>query len=186
MKIRNRNGFTLVEILIVLSILSILSIIFVQIFFRSLRGSSKAQILGIVKQNGQSALDSMDKSIRTADKIVCPSTNQVSDTLVLLKDADFIRFKFNAPKTAPLANGFISQDNERDCTSALALNYTSLTNTHITNGASVLSGSFLVNSKQGFSDLVAISFQIGPGISIPKTLTDIIDPIKMSTSVSLR
>lgn len=174
------------EILIVLSILSILSVIFIQIFFRSLRGSSKAQILGIVKQNGQSALDTIDKTIRTADKVICPVANQASDTLVLLKDADFIRFRFNTPRINPLSNGFISRDNEGDCTSSLALNYTSLTNTHTTNGASVLSGTFVVNSKQGYSDLVAVSFQIGPGVAIPKTLTETIDPIKMNTSVSLR
>lgn len=186
MKIRNRNAFTLVEILIVLSILSVLSVMFVQIFFRTLRGGNKAQIIGIVKQNGQSALETVDKAIRSADRIVCPSTNQISDSLVLQKDADFTRFRFNAPKSSPLANGFISQDNVADCTSNLGLNYTSLTNTHITNGASVLSGSFTLNSKQGFSDLVTISFNIGPAVSTPKTLTDTIDPIKISTTVSLR
>lgn len=186
MKIRYRRGFTLVETLIVLSILSILSIIFVQIFFRTLRGGNKAQIVGIVKQNGQAALETMDKAIRSADKVICPESNTALDTLVIQKDTTFTRFKFNPPVAAPASNGFISQDNVGDCTSPLGANYASLTNLSTTNGASVSGGSFSRNSQSGFNDLVTISFNIGPAVAVPKTLTDTIDPINLYTTVQLR
>lgn len=178
-----KNGFTLVEMLIVLGILSILSVIFVEIFFRTLRGGNEAQILGVIKQNGQVALETMDKIIRNSDKVVCPQANSSADTLVVQKKTIFFRFRFNPPTVS--ANGFISQDNVSDCTSPLS-NAVSLTNQNITSGVSVLSGSFSRNSVSSFKDLVTISFNMGPAVNIPKTLTNTLDPIKFNTSVVLR
>ena len=186
MKIRNKHAFTLVETLIVLSILSILSVVLVQIFISSLRGGSKAQIVGIVKQNGQAALETMDKAIRNADEVICPQANTTLDTLVIQKSVTFIRFKFNLPTASPPVNGFISQDNVGDCTSPLGANYTSLTNLNITNGASVSGGSFTRNSKTGFNDLITIFFNISPAVSAPQILTSTIDPIRFNTTVQLR
>lgn len=184
-KIRHPTGFTLVELLVVLAIVSILSVIFVEVFFRNLRGGSKTQITGVLKQNGQAALETMDKIIRSSDKVKCPLANSQLDTLVLQKGSQYIRFKFNPPTSSPPANGFISQDSVGDCTSPL-LNATSLTNTNVTNGASVLSGSFSLNSHPGYKDLVTVNFQIGPAVNIPKTLTDTTEPIRFNTTVELR
>lgn len=180
-----KNAFTLVEMLIVLGILSILSVIFVEIFFRTLRGGNEAQILGVMKQNGQAALETMDKIIRNSDEVICPPANSSGDTIVIQKNAGFFRFRFVPPTTTPPANGFIAQDNVSDCISALS-NAVSLTNQNTTNGASVLSGTFTLNSKPSFKDLVTITFNIGPAVTTPKTLTDTIDPVRFSTTVQLR
>lgn len=180
-----KNGFTLIEVLIVLGILSILSVIFVEIFFRTLRGGNQAQILGVVKQNGQAALETMDKIIRSSDEVVCPAANSSGDTIVIKKDAGAFRFRFVPPTTLPPTNGFIAQDNVSDCASPLS-NAVSLTNQNTTNGASILSGTFSRNSRPSFKDLVTISFNIGPAVQTPKTLTDTLDPVKFNTSVVLR
>lgn len=184
-KSKLRNAFTLVELLVVLTIVSTLSVIFVEVFFRNLRGGSKTQIVGVLKQNGQTAMEVMDKIIRTSDKVICPLANSQLDTLVVQKEGQYIRFKFNPPTSSPPANGFISQDSVGDCTSPLSSS-TSLTNTNSTNGASVLSGSFSLNSSPGYKNLVTISFQIGPAVNIPKTLTDTAEPIRFNTTVELR
>lgn len=181
-----RSGFTLVELLIVLALVSILSVVFVEIFFRTLRGGNKAQIVGVLKQNGQVALETMDKIIRNSDKVICPNSNSSSDTLVLQKGADYIRFRFVPPTLSPTAaNGYVAQDNVGDCASVLA-NSTSLTNQNITNGASIISGSFTRNSQLPFKDLITINFDIGPTVTTPKTLTDTVDPVKFNTTVELR
>lgn len=178
-----KRGFTLIEVLVVLGILSILSVLFVEIFFRSLKGNNKAQLLGIVKQNGQVALETMDKIIRNSDKVICPPPNTPSDTLVTQKDKSYIRFRFNSP--TPSANGFISQDSGSDCVSALS-GYISITNTDINNGVSVILGTFSRDTQPTEADLVAIDFSVGPAINIPKTLTDTLKPINFTTSVQLR
>lgn len=180
---KKKNAFTLVEVVIVLSILSILSVIFVEIFFRSLRGANKAQIVGVVKQNGQVALETMDKLIRNSDKVVC--INISGDTLVIRKGVTATRFKFNPPQVSPPANGYISQDGVGDCISPL-FNASSLTNQNTTTGSSVSEGTFSLNSQPGYKNLVKINFQIGPAVKIPKTLTDTTQPIRFNTTVQLR
>lgn len=180
-----KSGFTLVELLIVLTVVSLVSVIFVEIFFRTLRGGNKAQTVGVLKQNGQVAMEEMDKIIRSSDRVICPPANATLDTLVVQKGSQIIRFRFNPPATSPPTNGFISQDSVGNCASALS-NPTSLTNQNTINGASVLSGSFSLNSKPGSRDLVTINFQIGPAVLGPKTLTDTADPVRFNTTVELR
>lgn len=179
-----KNAFTLIEALVVLTVLSLLSVLFVDIFFRTLRGNSKAQVEGVIKQNGQSALETMDKIIRGADKVICPLPDILSDALVVQKNDSFIRFKFFSPMIS--INGFIFQDDIEDCGAAFAANSIPLTNTDSTNGASVLWGYFLRNTKPGYKDLITIIFSVGPGINIPPTLTDAIDPVQFNTTVELR
>lgn len=114
------NGFTLVEVLVAISIVAIVGVIIVGIFADTLRGSNKAQILAVIKQNGQAVLESMDKNIRGADNIVCPpqpspSAGPVSvssDTLVVEKNGCFTRYRYVAPSPSsnPTQNGQIQQD----------------------------------------------------------------------------
>lgn len=103
-------GFTLVELLVVMSVLAIAGVFILNIFTSSLRGSNKSQILGVIKQNGQGVLDTMDKTVRDADNVVCPfflssaDTTAFSNTLVTVKDGIYTRYRllniYNA-KTAP-------------------------------------------------------------------------------------
>lgn len=113
-----RQGFTLVELLVVIAVLSTAGLLVLSVFTSSLRGSNKAQILSSIKKNGQSVLDTMDKTIRGADNLVCPLTS-ASQTLVVVKDGIYTRYKFipaNTPMNSPTgtcssANGCILQDN---------------------------------------------------------------------------
>lgn len=118
MKKGNLTGFTLIEVLVVISLLSVVGVLILTIFTRTLRGSNKAQIIETIKQNGQSVLEQLDKTIRNSDNVVCPTiippdTSAPSSNLVVVKNGTYIRYRFVAPSPPPnpTTNGFIQQDN---------------------------------------------------------------------------
>ena len=63
MRIRRKTetGFTLVEILVVIGLLAIVVALGSNMFFTTLRGSTKSKTLTIVKQNGDYALSVMER-----------------------------------------------------------------------------------------------------------------------------
>ncbi len=117
------QGFTLIEMLVVISILSVVGVLILNIFTRTLRGGNKTQIIGTIKQNGQSILENMDKTIRSSDNVVCPTitppaTSSGLDTLVVVKNGVYTRYRFISPNSTDITygdcksvNGCILQDN---------------------------------------------------------------------------
>ncbi|OGV89699.1 hypothetical protein A2Z41_02475 [Microgenomates group bacterium RBG_19FT_COMBO_39_10] len=61
-----KNGFTLIEILVVVGLFGIIAVISSASFFSLLRGSTKAKTASNVKQNGDYALGVMERMIRNA------------------------------------------------------------------------------------------------------------------------
>lgn len=183
-----KKGFTLVEILVVVGVLTLMGAIFVEIFFRSIRGGNQAQLLGVIKQNGQHAMEIMDKNIRLADNVVCIGSSGGgfdNDTLVIDKEGVYTRFRF-VPQVG-LKNGYIFQDNLNICTTAaLSADAIILTNTDPQNGVSLISASFQRDQKSGFRDIININFTLGPAVKVPKSLTDNIDPVEFNTTIELR
>lgn len=111
-----KRGFTLPELLVVIGVLSIIGALTLTIFVRSLRANNKTQILLAIKQNGQIAMDLMDKSIRDADNIVCVENNSLTEitrsTLVLEKKGSFTRYRIISFTSVPdVANGYLIKDN---------------------------------------------------------------------------
>lgn len=106
-----KKGFTLVELLVVMAIMALFGTLLLTIFTNTLKGSNKSQVIGVIKQNGQSVLETMDKTIRNADKVVCDSVDKKS--LVVVKNGVYTRYSFIAPApvSSPIVNGFIKQDN---------------------------------------------------------------------------
>lgn len=116
-----KNGFTLAEILVVMAITAIIGTVLVTIFANTLRGSNKSQILANIKQNGQAVLDNIDKNTRGADDI-CVSNGGSGNTLVVVNNGSYIRYRFVPPDNVNAAvgncgnltgsaNGCIQQDN---------------------------------------------------------------------------
>lgn len=79
-----QQGFTIIEILFALVILASMGIVLSQTFFTSTRSNTKEEILKEVKQNGDFALDTMERIIRNAKSLssTCGSSNQQSITVV--------------------------------------------------------------------------------------------------------
>lgn len=106
-----QKGLTLVELLVVMAVLAVVGIFILNIFTSTLRGTNKTQVLGVIKQNGQAVLETMDKTIRNSDNVVCPfflspTDNTVSSsTLVTVKDGIYTRYRFIPPNNLSPAIG---------------------------------------------------------------------------------
>lgn len=182
------KGFTLAEILVVMAITAIVGIIMVIIFSNTLRGSNKAQILAVIKQNGQAVLDNMDKTIRGADNVVCIS----SYYLVVVKDGIYTRYRIKSENNIPT----IVQDSpvmgsliNDICTLSDSTGVAKiiLTDTNSQSGVSVLNGSSFSRSAQsGSKDSVTVSILLGPGAGVPAAISSQIDPVSFQTTIELR
>lgn len=79
-----KSGFTLIEMLVVVTLLSTVGLMAVSIFFSTLRGGTKAELLKEVKQNGNYTISVMERMIRNARFITssCDGTPQASIKIV--------------------------------------------------------------------------------------------------------
>jgi len=82
-----KNGFTLIEIMVVVGILGIIAAIGSGAFFSILRGSTKTKTLQMVKQNGDYAISVMGRMIRNARKIEFPTITGES-SFITIKNPD--------------------------------------------------------------------------------------------------
>lgn len=194
-----KKGFTLVELLVSVAVLSILGVIFLVVFSNSLRGGNKAQIVLAIKQNGQSVLETMDKTIRSSDDVVCVGSDK--KIIVIAKDGDYTRYRFDPSPSPSPANGQILQDNptmdpddtqsgfiNRICSPSTIMGTDSivLTDTNTKTGISVISGEFRKDSKAGYNDVITIKFDIVQGVEVTPGTSSVIDPIRFETSIQLR
>ena len=198
-----KNGFTLVEMLVVISILSLVGVLILTIFTRTLKGSNKSQIIGVIKQNGQSVLENMDKTVRSADNVVCVSTPS-SKSLVVVKSGIYTRYRFI---TSSGVNGLIQQDSpvkqidpdtQKEETDPQFVNRVCadsdpllsvpviLTDTNPKSGVSLENGLFSRDKSAGFRDTVRIKFDLKPGVSAPSVVAGQIDPVTFQTTIQLR
>ncbi len=215
---QNLRGFTLVEILVVIAVVSIVGTILAAIFINTLRGSNKSQILASIKQNGQAVLENMDKTIRGADNVICPAlgpleTTKSSNTLVVLKNGCYTRYRFdndkgrilqdnpqpdsstscitNPPSPTPkVIKTFINDVcNDEDLVSMNSANI--LTDTNLQSGVSVsvpvpAGGMFTRNRQAGLKDSITVTFALDHGISAPSSVAGQIDPVVFTTTIGLR
>lgn len=188
------KGFTIIEILVVIAVISIVGVIITEIFFNTLKGSNKSNLITKIKQNGQSALEIMDKTIRNADHVVCPvvEANKMSasdNVLVVEKDGKYIRFSLQGPKDS---NSFLVQDNPAEFDNSTCITPLNVKDFNITDKTQIKVISpdqgkvFSRNKSPGFKDVVSISFQIAPGVEVSSSISSQIDPIPFATSIGLR
>lgn len=79
---KKKNGFTLIETLVVLSIIGFIFTMGLNFFSSMIKGNTKTNILGEIKQNGSYAMDVMSFYIRNATNIVsCSSETPSTITL---------------------------------------------------------------------------------------------------------
>jgi prepilin-type N-terminal cleavage/methylation domain-containing protein len=204
---RNR-GFTMVEILVVIAILSIVGVILVQIFYRSIQGGNKSTLTSTIKQNGQSVLNTIDKSIRNSDGVICISSSK--QTMALVKNGVYTRYRLCTKdnscrdrnfNTNP-GNGFIESDTpivaanesletiindvcDEQNLMSLTTNVVTLTDTNTKTGVSLVDGEFTRSKAAGFKDIITIRYQLGAGNDVPSVFSQL-DPVEFKTTVELR
>ena len=176
-----KRGFTLIELLVVMAILSTVGIVVLTIFSRTLQGGNKSKIIGIIKQNGSSVLEGMDKVIRDAEDVVCPAKNNDCNTsqcksLVVRKAGVYTRYRFTSgpiKQDNPAKQGVQGQNREetdpefvnRICNSSDSLlpDARVLTDTNPKLGILVENSSFKRDTSAGFTDQVIIKFDLKVG-----------------------
>ncbi len=200
------RGFTLLESLIAIAIFAVIGLIAVDLVNRTLQGNNKAQLISKIKQNGQSALNVMDETIRSADSIDCVgSLDSLTSVISVAKNSQHTRFRLiSQTASSPTVNGVIIQDNlniinqailndqnSKDQLCTILSNsqfsvpsFSNLTDIDTTSGASVKSGSF--NRNQGYKDYISVMFNLGPAINAPQSADNQIGNILFQTTVSLR
>ena len=211
---KRTKGFTIVELLVAISVIAVIGAVITEIFSRSLRGGNKAQIIAAVKQNGQAALESIDKTIRNSDEIVCPiitsseiiaagvnPVTKYTDTVAVVKDGVYTRFRYQVSTVN--TNGYIVRDNPVSqgepqelflaniCTNTPSASSipVPITDTSSRTGTSVTSltpNIFTRNKKAGFKDTLTISFNLSPGVSAPAAVAGQIDPVTFTTTIQVR
>lgn len=114
-----KNGFTLVEIMIVIGILGIIVVIGSGAFFSILRGSTKVRTLQLVKQNGDYAISVMERMIRNARAIIDPSTSSTVPSIKIKNpDGETTTFSCELDSATIASNGasLLSSEVEvKDC-----------------------------------------------------------------------
>lgn len=76
-----RSGFTLLELLVVLGITGFILIVIAQLFGFTLSGSSKSRVLALLKEDGQFALSTMERTVRRAKQVSACSGSTLTATV---------------------------------------------------------------------------------------------------------
>jgi prepilin-type N-terminal cleavage/methylation domain-containing protein len=104
------NGFTLVELLVVIGVMGAVTGTALLFLTNILKGSNQARITAEVKQNGQTVLDSIDRQIRNAQeiRIIDPLPSGSSSAIELVSAGGNLSLAcFNPVAGPPSENGWI-------------------------------------------------------------------------------
>lgn len=183
-----KRGFTLIELLIVIGIFSVLALVGTDLFTSVLRGSNKAQVLSQVKQNGQVALDTMERYVRSASNAV-PGYAGSGPTLGLpQKSGQYVQFTF-VPGCKPTGNCGASKNGVILILIGSDLQY--LTNTDTINGVHVENATFKILSptppavSASPTKVVEIELLLQQGVQAP-TRKDFVSTITLKSVASTR
>lgn len=199
MKNKLGGGFSLIEVLVVVSVLAVLSVMMVDLLSRTLQGSNKTQLLGDIKQNGQTALNTMDTTIQYSDQVFCVGTlTSSNDTIIMVKSGVYTRLRFYK-FSGVTSNGYIGQYtvpqskvsdpttlNSTLCSDPDTTGEVKLTSDDLNSGVSLQSGSFSYTPNPAYKDVVGISFSLGPSVKAPPSFDNQSSAVSFSTTVEVR
>lgn len=127
---KNRQGFTLMEILISVGILAILGTLIAQVLFTTAHVNKKTEILTDIKQDGNFALDVIGRMVRSARSIdVCgggelqitnPNNNKTTFKCFLDGTAARIASESASHPRVYLTSGNVSLSSSGDCNNTIA------------------------------------------------------------------
>lgn len=75
---RASRGFTLIEILVVLTIFTVIALVANQILFSTLRGSAKSEVTARVKREGERVMSVMERLLHNSRSIVSCGPAQIT------------------------------------------------------------------------------------------------------------
>jgi prepilin-type N-terminal cleavage/methylation domain-containing protein len=136
-----KSGYSLIELLIVITLVAFLAVTATNFLFTSLSGSGKASGLAVVKQNGDHTIGVIERRIRDAQAASCPSADSLLLTDAGGEDTTFAVTSDRVTSTTAAGDVFLTS--ERIVAESFS--------------CSVISGA------EGTPDIVAISFQLRLG-----------------------
>jgi len=204
--IKNNLGLSLIEVMVSITILGIIGIAISAIITRSFSGSSKTELIGNIKFQGQSVLSTMEKEIRESDTVVCPTTGTANMLTILTRtEGRYIRYTLSPQ--AGTTNGTIYSEqlvfaNPPATPSQLCdVNFTPL---NIQNSQKILTDNtsntavslkqitgmgFTVVKNPGYKDTVKIQFDLGPSASSGTAIENSLggnNAVNFQTTVQIR
>lgn len=128
----NQKGFSLLEILVVVSVIGIIAGITSDIFIQIIKSSNKANIITEIKQNGDAVLNQLERIIRNAEEITAIGKKNYSGAWVWTDAAAFSASEEctatsddicaiivkNASTTGGYTKIQINREQDRECNSA--------------------------------------------------------------------
>jgi len=162
-----KKGFTLIELLVVVAIMGTVGVMVSNLFFQTLKGSTKAELLKTVKQEGDYAISLMERTIRNAKAVESACVvggSVVSSITVTNQDDTSTSFECDAGNTKITLDG-----------------------SDLTSSAVVVSGcnSFITCTRSGSTPpIVKISFSLSQAGS--STRPEEQASVDFQTTVSLR
>lgn len=198
---RQERGFTVVEILVGVAISAAIALVLTAILSQLLRGGTKSDLISVIKQDGQSALGTLELNIRESDGVICPTALPFPNgqrTVVIVQNGIYTRFRFYNPVSSRTpANGYLEEYNipqstidsiEPDqgygslCTDSTP--GTALTDTNTASGISIQNAQFTGTS----TGLVGIQFDAYPGVTAGTGLENEVGAsgIHFETTVEIR
>jgi prepilin-type N-terminal cleavage/methylation domain-containing protein len=114
-----KQGFTLIEILMVVAIFGIIVVLGSGLFFFLLKGSSKSRVLEVVRENGDYALGVMGIMVRNARSLLNYSGSEIT---ILNPDGKTTIFSCSGERIASNGASLISSEVKvDDCSSIFSL-----------------------------------------------------------------
>lgn len=199
--IKFQTGFTLIEVLIVATLVGVMGLVTTELLSRTFKASNKVQIIGKVKENGQSAINQIDETLRFAQEVSCVSSDN-HIMVVKTRDGSYKAFRYYAPvKNIPGKqdqNGVITSQTlspsaspQTVCNENL-IDYPFLRGQPLTDysdkvkGVSVNSVVFTKTTSPIAKDVANITIDVGPAVNSPLRSDQQISDIKFQTSIVLR
>lgn len=189
-----KQGFTLIEFLVVLGILAIAVGSALLLLTSVLRGTNQANITAEIKQNGQAVLDALEGQIHNAKTATGLSGTYNSIQLTLVDGSYLWIGCFGT--VANVSNGWIGTYTSTSATPPTSQNqYTALTNRHEVSGVDVVCDApcpstcslSVINASVGAVNpaIVKVSFTVNQGVAAPSR-QDFKANAKFETTISLR
>jgi len=176
------SGFTLIELLVVIVVLGILGVVGTDLFSSVIKGTNKANVIAEVKQNGQLAMDIIERNIREATSAtnpILPGSPPTYDTtnLILTTPSGTITF------------GFIPECGDDSCNGQITMNNVPITSTDTKTGVSVADVAFEItpppSSSPSSPAVVTVRMTINQAAQA-STRKDFTANVPLRTDVSLR
>jgi len=183
----SESGYTLVELLAVVTIVIVVGVIAVGILISSLRGGSKTNVLDNVRQNGNSAIAQMSKMI-----IYAQSFNGVSRDSGISYTTNCVQNSLTSPAPTPISYQYIkitSFDGGQTIFSCngttIASNGASMIDTAPETGVMVSSCSFTCSQDSyGLLPTIGINFTLKQNVS--SSFAEKQATLPFQTSVTIR